>query len=76
MTHLDDAVITGGGRIGRTIALQLAQRGANVAVAARFEAELVETTSAIFSAGGRAHSTVADLAAPGAGTALTRPARD
>jgi NAD(P)-dependent dehydrogenase (short-subunit alcohol dehydrogenase family)/peroxiredoxin len=79
MTHLDDktALITGGGRgIGRAIAIQLAQRGAHVAVAARSEAELVETTSAIFAAGGRAHPFVADLAAPGAGTALARRARD
>ena len=59
MTHLDDktALITGGGRgIGRAIALQLAQRGAHVAVAARSEAELVETTNAIVAAGGRAHA--------------------
>jgi NAD(P)-dependent dehydrogenase (short-subunit alcohol dehydrogenase family) len=45
-------------------------------VAARSEAELVETTSAIVAAGGRAHPIVADLAAPGAGTALARRARD
>jgi NAD(P)-dependent dehydrogenase (short-subunit alcohol dehydrogenase family) len=79
MTDLDDktALITGGGRgIGRAIALQLAQRGAHVAVAARSEAELVETTSAIVAAGGRADPIVADLAAPGAGTALARRARD
>ena len=79
MTHLDDktALITGGGRgIGRAIAPQLAQHGADVAVAARSEAELVETTSAIVASGGRAHPIVADLAAPGAGTALARRARD
>ena len=79
MTHLDDktALITGGGRgIGRAIALQLAQRGARVAAAARSEAELVETTSAIAGAGGRAHAIVTDLAAPGAGTALARRALD
>jgi NAD(P)-dependent dehydrogenase (short-subunit alcohol dehydrogenase family) len=79
MTHLDDktALITGGGRgIGRAIALQLAQHGAHVAVTARSEAELVETTSVIVAAGGRAHPIVADLAAPGAGTALARRARD
>ena len=79
MNHLNDktALITGGGRgIGRAIALQLAQRGARVAVAARSEDELVETTSAIAAAGGRAHAIVADLAAPGAGTALARRALD
>jgi NAD(P)-dependent dehydrogenase (short-subunit alcohol dehydrogenase family) len=79
MNHLDDktALITGAGRgIGRAIALQLAQRGARVAVAARSEDELVETTSAIPAPGGRAHAIVADLAAPGAGTALARRALD
>ena len=79
MTHLDDktALITGGGRgIGRAIALQLAQHGAHVAMAARSETELVETTSAIVAAGGRAHAIVADLAAPGVGTALAQRARD
>jgi len=79
MTHLDDktALITGGGRgIGRAIAMQLAQRGVRVAVAARSEAELAETTSAIAGAGGRAHAIVTDLAAPGAGTALARRALD
>ena len=79
MNHLDDktALITGGGRgIGRAIALQLAQRGARVAVAARSEDELVETTSAIAASGGRGHAIVADLAAPGAGTALARRALD
>jgi NAD(P)-dependent dehydrogenase (short-subunit alcohol dehydrogenase family) len=70
-------LVTGGTRgIGRAIALQLAQRGALVAVAARSEAELVETTSAVVAAGGRAHAIVADLAAPGAGTVLARRARD
>ena len=79
MTHLDDktALITGGGPgIGRAIALQLAHHGAHVAVAARSEAELVETTSAIVAAGGRAQPIVADLAALGAGTALAGRARD
>jgi NAD(P)-dependent dehydrogenase (short-subunit alcohol dehydrogenase family) len=57
MTHPDEKtpLITGGGRgIGRAIALQLEQHGAHVAVAGRSEAELVETTSAIVAAGGRA----------------------
>ena len=79
MNQLDDKIglITGGGRgIGRAVALQLAQRGARVAVAARSEDELVETTSAIAASGGRAHAIVADLAAPGAGTALARRALD
>ena len=79
MTQLDDktALITGGGRgIGRAIALQLAQHGAHVAVAARSEAELAETTNAIVAAGGRAHAIVTDLAAPGAATALARRAGD
>jgi 7-alpha-hydroxysteroid dehydrogenase len=68
MTHPHDqtALITGSGRgIGGAIALQLAQRGAPVAVAARSEAELAETTSPIVAAGGRAHPIVADLAGPG-----------
>ena len=75
LTHLQDktALITGGGRgISRAIACRLAQHGARVAVAARSEAELVETTRAIVAAGGRAHPIVADLAAPGAGTTLAR----
>src|SRR4051794_9065025 len=79
MNRLDDetALITGGGRdIGRAIALQLAQRGARVAVAARSEDELVERTAAITPAGGRAHAVVADLAAPGAGTRLAPRALD
>jgi NAD(P)-dependent dehydrogenase (short-subunit alcohol dehydrogenase family) len=79
MNHLDDktALITGGGRaIGRAIALQLAQRGAAVAVAARSEDELVETTSAIAASGGLAHAIVTGVAAPGAGTALARRALD
>jgi NAD(P)-dependent dehydrogenase (short-subunit alcohol dehydrogenase family)/peroxiredoxin len=79
MTYLDDktALISGGGRgIGRAIALQLAQRGSHVAVAARSKGQLLETTSAIAAAGGHAHPIVADLAAPGAGTALARRALD
>lgn len=79
MTHLDDktAMITGGGRgIGRAVALQLAQRGVRVTVAARSDAELTETTRSIAAGGGRAHAIVADLAAPGAGTALARRALD
>jgi NAD(P)-dependent dehydrogenase (short-subunit alcohol dehydrogenase family) len=79
MAELEDktALITGGGRgVGRAIAVQLAQRGARVAVVARSEDQLAATTAAIGDAGGRAVAIVADLGTPGAGTALARRAVD
>jgi 3-oxoacyl-[acyl-carrier protein] reductase len=49
----DVALVTGAGRgIGAAAAIELAARGARVALAARTERELVETASAIAQAGG------------------------
>jgi len=53
--HNQIAVVTGGGRgIGRAIALRLASAGAKVAVVARSENEIVETSRLIQQSGGEA----------------------
>jgi NAD(P)-dependent dehydrogenase (short-subunit alcohol dehydrogenase family) len=55
-------LITGGGRgLGRAIALDAAQTGAQVAVTARSKAELMETVKLIRQAGGHALALPADV---------------
>ena len=67
-THLSSAapstvaVVTGGGRgIGRMVAVELAKAGIAVGVIARSEAELAETATTIFRAGGVAWAAKADV---------------
>lgn len=56
------AVVTGGGRgIGRAIALRLAHAGAKVAIIARSESEITETSRLIRQAGGHARPLVGDV---------------
>jgi NAD(P)-dependent dehydrogenase (short-subunit alcohol dehydrogenase family) len=56
------AVITGGGRgIGRVIAQALAEEGASIAVVARSEGQLAETTTLIREIGGEAIAIVGDV---------------
>lgn len=56
------AVVTGGGRgIGRAIAQALAAEGASVAVVARSEGQLAETTTLIREMGGEAIAIVGDV---------------
>jgi 3-oxoacyl-[acyl-carrier protein] reductase len=57
------AVITGAGRgIGRSIALELAQAGAQVALIARTQSELAAVAAEVNAAGGHAHVVVGDVA--------------
>jgi NAD(P)-dependent dehydrogenase (short-subunit alcohol dehydrogenase family) len=56
------AVVTGGGRgIGQAIALALAAAGASIAVVARSEGQLAETTTLIREMGGEAIALVGDV---------------
>ena len=58
------ALVTGGGRgIGKAAALELARRGANVALAARSQAEVDAVATEIEQLGRRAHAFAADLGA-------------
>lgn len=68
------AWITGGGSgIGRALALELAGRGAKVAVSGRREDRLAETVAAITGAGGTALAVPCDVtSAPGLVTAVGR----
>ena len=60
------ALVTGASRgIGRSIAVQLASRGARVIAAARTESALEEVVGEIAAAGGRAAALPLDLADPG-----------
>jgi NAD(P)-dependent dehydrogenase (short-subunit alcohol dehydrogenase family) len=59
------ALVTGGGRgLGRAMALGLAQAGANVAVVARRESDLLETVAAIEATGQRGAAIVGDVTDP------------
>ncbi|HEX6293290.1 MAG TPA: SDR family oxidoreductase [Herpetosiphonaceae bacterium] len=67
------ALVTGGGRgIGRAAALELARRGAHVAVAARNKAELDAAVAEIEQRGGTALAVPADLASTEAARALVQ----
>ena len=56
------AIVTGGGRgLGRVFALELATRGAVIAVTGRSQPQLSETVARINDAGGRAVAFVADV---------------
>jgi NAD(P)-dependent dehydrogenase (short-subunit alcohol dehydrogenase family) len=61
------ALVTGAGRgIGRAVALQLADRGAHVALLARSVGQLEKTAEAVRAEGGLAVVVPADLGVPGA----------
>ena len=61
------AIVTGGGRgVGREIAQALARAGARVAIAARSQDQLDETTSLIQQAGGQAIAFALDVTDPAA----------
>lgn len=65
MLAVKTVLVTGGGRgIGREIALDLAQKGAQIAVAARSEAELAETLSELKAIQPRVLAQVCDVANP------------
>jgi NAD(P)-dependent dehydrogenase (short-subunit alcohol dehydrogenase family) len=65
------ALVTGGGRgIGRAAAVELARRGAQVAVAARSQTEIEESVAAIRQAGGTGIAATVDLLDPAATQAL------
>lgn len=71
------AVVTGAGKgIGRGIALCLAEAGADVAVAARNEAEINEVASEIRALGRRAIAVPTDVTAAGALEALAKSTID
>jgi NAD(P)-dependent dehydrogenase (short-subunit alcohol dehydrogenase family) len=64
MKNLDGkvALVTGGGRgIGRATALELARRGADVAVVARSAGEISEVAAAVVGLGRRAYAHAADI---------------
>ncbi|HXJ67244.1 MAG TPA: SDR family oxidoreductase [Actinomycetota bacterium] len=59
------AIVTGGSKgIGKAVALELANEGADVAICARHEDELAETAAELGSTGGRVHAQVADVTDP------------
>jgi NAD(P)-dependent dehydrogenase (short-subunit alcohol dehydrogenase family) len=68
------ALVTGGSRgIGRAIAIELAARGASVALSYRANAAAADdVVTAITQTGGRAHAFAADLSQPDAPAALIR----
>jgi 2-deoxy-D-gluconate 3-dehydrogenase len=69
------ALVTGAGRgIGQSIALALAQHGADVALASRTESELNETAEQVRALGRKAAAFPADLRPPGAATRLVAQA--
>jgi NAD(P)-dependent dehydrogenase (short-subunit alcohol dehydrogenase family) len=69
------ALVTGGGRgIGRSVAIRLAARGAEVVLAARSAEELDETVALIEAAGGRGRPVQVDLADPEGPTRLASEA--
>ena len=71
------AVVTGAGKgIGRGIALCLAEAGADVAVAARNEAEIEEVASEIRALGRRAIAVPTDVTNAGAIEGLSRSTID
>ena len=71
------AVVTGAGRgLGRAIALELAQHGAVVALAARSAGQLGETEQAIRAVGGTARAFVADVSDANSVNRLKRAAED
>jgi NAD(P)-dependent dehydrogenase (short-subunit alcohol dehydrogenase family) len=69
------AIVTGASRgIGRAIALQLAEDGATLLLAARTKTDLAKVSSEINSSGGKATSVAGDLRDPGVPAALVKAA--
>ena len=69
------ALVTGGARVGRTVAAWLAERGADIALTWRgSRAAAEETAAAVRAAGARALAVQADLADPGAAAAAVEAA--